>query len=259
MRESFLTVIIHTRNEEKNISDCIKSAKKLSDDILVVDMESVDETVSQSKRLKSKILSIPHSFYVETARQEAIAAATGPWIFILDADERITDKLAHEIKSKIKNDSFSFYKIPRKNIFGPIARGAWLKHGGWYPDYQIRLINKKNFLSWPKQIHATPKIKGNLGYINEPIIHLFHGDLEGMTKKTILFEDIESDLLFKANKEASTIIFFRKFLGEFFRRMIRQLGFLDGPLGIIESLYQAFSKTITYLFLYEKKIKGRAL
>ena len=73
-----------------------------------------------------------------------------------------------------------------------------------------------------------------------------------MVKKTVIFEDIESDLLFKANKTSGTGIFFRKYLAEFYRRLIKGLGFMDGAYGVIESMYQAFSKTITYLFLYEK-------
>ena len=81
-----------------------------------------------------------------------------------------------------------------------------------------------------------------------------------MVKKTIIFENIESDLLFKAKRKTGTGIFFRKFLAEIYRRLIRNLGFLDGPFGIIEAIYQAFSKTITYLFLYEKQLKeGRSL
>lgn len=74
-----------------------------------------------------------------------------------------------------------------------------------------------------------------------------------MVQKTLIFEDIESELLCKANKPVSTITFFRKFLGELFRRFFANSGFLDGKIGIIESVYQAYSKTITYLLLYEKK------
>ena len=81
-----------------------------------------------------------------------------------------------------------------------------------------------------------------------------------MVKKTVIFEDIESNLLLKAKKTSGTKTFFRKYLAELYRRLIKNLGFLDGPFGIIESIYQAFSKTITYLFLYEKQNKkGRSL
>ena len=116
------------------------------------------------------------------------------------------------------------------------------------------------FVNWPKRIHSTPQIKGNFGYLKNPLIHYFHGNLTSMVKKTVIFEDIESDLLLKAKKTSGTKTFFRKYLAEFYRRLIKNLGFLDGSFGIIEAIYQAFSKTITYLFLYEKQNKkGRSL
>ena len=75
--------------------------------------------------------------------------------------------------------------------------------------------------------------------------------------KFVTFENIESDLLLKAKKNVNVATLFRKFLGELYRRLIRNFGFLDGEIGIIESIYQAFSKTITYLFLYEKRFRKK--
>ena len=274
-----LTIIIHTHNEEKNILDCINSAKLLTNKIVLIDMESEDKTVEIAKNLNVPHFNFPKSNYVEPAREFGIKKSETDWVLILDADERITEELADEIKDTIRynqiqsdiigkknsdsirfhpipSDSIGSYKIPRKNIFG---QTKWLHHGGWWPDYQIRLINKKYFINWPKRIHSTPQIKGDFGYLKNSLIHYFHGDLTSMVKKTVIFEDIESDLLFKAKRASGTGIFFRKYLAELYRRLIKNLGFLDGPFGIIESIYQAFSKTITYLFLYEKKLKSRSL
>ena len=242
-------VIIHTFNAEKSIVDCIKSAKFLTNDITVIDMKSDDKTVQLAKKMVAKIFSFPRFYYVEPAREFGISKVDTDWFLLLDTDERITQKLVEEIKETINNPRYSNYKIPRMNIFGKIK---WLRHGGWWPDYQTRLINKKAFKSWPKAIHSTPLIEGSTGYLKNPIVHYFHGDLESMVDKTIIFEDIESNLLFQAKKEASVSIFFRKFFGELYRRLIVGLGFQDGEIGIIESIYQAFSKTITYIYLYEK-------
>ncbi len=276
------TIIIHTHNEEKNIEDCINSAKLLTEEIILIDMESTDKTVEIARNLKVLVSNFPRSHYVEPAREFGISQSKTDWVLILDADERMTKKLANEIQDVIrynqiqsdtisKKDSdfirfhpissdsikFSYFKIPRQNIFAGIK---WLRHGGWWPDYQIRLINKKYFVRWPKRIHSTPQIKGDFGYLENPLIHYFHGDLISMVKKTVIFEDIESNLLLKAKKTSGTKTFFRKYLAELYRRLIKNLGFLDGPFGIIESIYQAFSKTITYLFLYEKQNKkGRSL
>lgn len=254
-----ITIVVHTHNEEKNIEDCIKSVKLLTDEIILVDMESTDNTVEIAKSLNVSAFNFPKSNYVEPAREFGISKSKTDWVLILDADERITKELAQETKKLITShySLSTHYKIPRKNIFG---QTKWLKHGGWWPDHQIRLINKKYFISWPKRIHSTPQIKGDLGYLKNPLIHYFHGDLSNMVKKTVIFEDIESDLLLKAKRATGTRIFFRKYLAELYRRLFKNLGFLDGAFGIIEAIYQAFSKTITYIFLYEKQNKkGRPL
>lgn len=244
-----IAVIIHSRNSEKDIKECLQSARLLSQNIIVIDSESTDKTASIAKNTDAQVYPFPYSQYVEPSRQFGISQAKTDWVFILDTDERLTPKLAKEIKEKLEKN-ITHYKIPRKNIFGRIQ---WLKHGGWWPDYQIRLIQKKYFRNWPKEIHSTPVIDGKQGYITHPVLHYFHGNIEEMVEKTIIFESIESELLFKASRPVQTVTFFRKFLGELYRRIIKHAGFLDGQIGIMEGIYQAFSKTITYLFLYEKK------
>ena len=244
------TVLIQTHNEEANIEACIASAKLLTDHIIVVDMESTDNTKVIAEKNGAQVISFPFSRYVEPARGFGIKQIKTDWVFILDADERMTKNLANEINETIKSTSYTYFKIPRKNMFGG---KKWLHHGGWWPDEQMRLIKLSSFRSWPTQIHSAPQINGEMGHLRKAFLHFFHGNIESMVEKTLIFEDVESELLFAAKKPVSTSTFFRKFVGELFRRLIKRVGFLDGTVGIIESIYQAYSKTITYLFLYEKK------
>jgi glycosyltransferase involved in cell wall biosynthesis len=250
--KDLINIIIFVYNNEDKIEEIIDNAKILTDKIIVIDLESEDQTAQIAKKNGAVVFTFPHPIYVEPARDFGIKKANSQWVLILDADERITKDLAAEIIKNIqeaKNQDVGYFKIPRKNIF--IDR--WLKHGGWWPDYQIRLINKKYYKNWPKEIHSSPQIEGKAMTLNNPLPHYFHGNLSKMVEKTIIFENIESDLLFRAGRTASTVTFFRKFFGELFRRMFKNLGFVDGAYGIIESIYQAFSKTITYLYLYEKR------
>lgn len=248
MRKS-CTVIIHTYNEEDTIRPCIESARLLTDDIHVIDMKSTDRTREIARQNHALVYSFPQSQYVEPSREYGIGTAQSDWVFILDADERMTQELAEEIRIVISQKKFTSYKVPRKNIF---AGKKWLQWGGWYPDYQVRLIQKSSFVGWNAQIHSPPEIKGECGVLDVPFLHYFHPSFENMVDKTIIYEDIEARLLFEAHKKVSVWTFFRKFNGELYRRLIRYAGFLDDSYGIIESIYQAFSKTITYLFLYEK-------
>lgn len=258
-----ITIIIHTYNEAHNIAECIESARILTNTIIVVDMESTDGTQEMVKKTAVPLVTFPFSYYVEPARAFGIQQAQTDWVFIMDADERMTPEVAKEIQSVINNELYTkeltkqeiqsiqtYFKVPRKNIFG---RTKWLEHGGWWPDAQMRLINKRFFKSWPQAIHSTPIIEGQMGLLTKPFLHYFHGDIEKMVEKTIIYENIEANLLHQAQKPVSTPTFFRKFFGELFRRLIKKQGFKDGHIGIIESIYQAFSKTITYIYLYEKK------
>lgn len=245
-----IAVLIQTYNEKSHIEQCILSAKLLSSTIVVVDMESTDETTSIATQNGAQVVHFPHSHYVEPGRAFGLQQIKSDWVFILDADERITGELAEEIKKVIDTTSCTYFKVPRKNMFG----GAkWLQHGGWWPDEQMRLIKLSAFKSWPAQIHSTPHITGEMGHLSAAFEHHFHGNIENMVNKTLLFEDIESNLLYEAHKPVTTPTFFRKFVGELARRLVTKAGYLDGVIGIIESVYQAYSKTITYLLLYEKK------
>ena len=250
-----VTVVITTYNESRNIAECIESARLLTPDVIVVDTESTDNTVEIARRMKVPVHTFPFAHYVEPSRGFSIKQASGDWVFILDADERITPALAAEIMKSVADAGHTYYKVPRKELF---ARRVWLRHGGWWPNHQIRLINRGAFKSWPERIHSTPVIAGIMGFLTEPLLHYSKNDYAQIVEKTIVFEDVESKLLYEAGRQASVPVFFRKYFGELWRRLVKRQGYRDGGIGIIESVYQAYSKTITYIYLYEKK-KGSSV
>ncbi len=249
-----LTIVIHTRNEEHHIVDCITSAKLVTNNIVIVDMESEDQTVVFAKNYHVPIVTFPFSRYVEPARTFGIRQAKTPWVFLLDADERITPELGKELQQVTEHipqtaHETTHYKVPRKELYNT---GKWLKHGGWWPNHQFRLLHIPSLLDWPPRIHATPHMQGTEAYLEHALLHYSKGDFDAMVNKTINFEDIESDLLYKAKRPVRLQTFGKKFLGELWRRLIKKQGYKDGAEGVLESMYQAFSKTITYLYLYEK-------
>ncbi|MFA6081073.1 MAG: glycosyltransferase [Patescibacteria group bacterium] len=243
-----LTIIIHSYSSPGLLS-CIKSALLLTKNIYVIGEEKRTDAKKFLSERKIQVVPFSNQGIVEPARNFGIKQANTTWIFLLDADETITSELVREIKKAIRVKSYGFYQIPRKEI---LFHSYWLKYGGWYPNYQTRLIQRSKFVQWPSYIHSTPVIKGKKGILHNPILHYSQNNISEMVNRTIVFESNEADLLYKANRSTSVMIFFRKFFGELYRRLIKGLGFMDGTYGIIESIYQAFSKTITYLFLYEK-------
>ncbi|MCX7996244.1 MAG: glycosyltransferase family 2 protein [Patescibacteria group bacterium] len=241
--------MIQTYNESALIHDCVQNARDVGDSVIVVDTGSTDDTVSRARAAHATVLSHPFVRYVEPARSFGVTHADGDWVFLLDADEYIPPELAAEIRTVIEAHVHNSYRVPRKELFG---RKVWLRHGGWWPNHQIRLIRKEAFRDWPPAIHSTPIIEGSEGVLENPLLHFSKNDYARIVEKTTIFEDTEAELLAKAGRKATVPVFFRKFFGELYRRLIRDHGYLDGKIGVIESIYQAFSKTITYLYVYEK-------
>ena len=136
-----VSVVIHTQNEEKNIEGCIESAWLLTDKIVAIDMESNDHTIEIVKTLEVPVFNFPKSNYVEPAREFGIKKSGADWVFILDADERITKELADEIKKHMPNFVCSFKPDERQKIADSwpesVDDSEARKDWGWKPSYLL--------------------------------------------------------------------------------------------------------------------------
>ena len=100
--------------------------------------EAKDQTLSIAREFTDQVFQEPWKGFAQQ-KNSAQDKARGPWILNIDADERVTPELKEEILRVIHNELFlAGYKIPRKNFFC----GQWIRHGGWYPNYQLRLYQK---------------------------------------------------------------------------------------------------------------------
>ncbi len=189
-------------------------------------------------------------------RNEGAKKAKYEWLLYVDSDEEVTAKLREEIKHTIKTSESdtAAYAIPRKNIL----LGKEMRYGGWWPDYVVRLIRKDKFVKWEGKLHEQPKLKGNVEKLKEPFVHRSHRSLEEMVEKTNKWSEIEAELLFKSGHPPVT--WWRMMSAafrEFWYRGVRKLGFLDGGVGVIEIVYQMFSRMITYAKLWEMQEKKK--
>lgn len=245
-----LSIIIITKNEEEVIEDCIKSAKPVADEIIMVDDYSDDKTVEIAKKLGAKIV---QNRFVDFAAQRnfAMSLAKNNWVLFLDADERLTPEFIKELKSiinreRLKSDTIGGYFIKRKTYYYGRDWG--------FSDKVQRLFYKPNFLEWKGQLHETPYIKGEYSEINSPILHFTHRNLSQMVKKTNNWSEYEASLRLKAHHPKMNVFRFgRIMLTGFFRSYIKEKGYKNGTEGVIEAIYQAFSMFITYAKLWEKQ------
>jgi glycosyltransferase involved in cell wall biosynthesis len=186
-------------------------------------------------------------------RNTGAKLAKGDWLLYIDSDEEITAKLKDEIEKAVQSSGFSAYAIPRRNIF----LGHEMHWGGWSPDCVLRLIKKDELIGWYGELHEQPKIKGIVGCLKNPLIHTSHRNLTDMVDKTNKWSEIEAELLYKSGHPKMNFFrFFSAGFREAWYRGILKLGFLDGTTGIIEIVYQAFSRLITYSKLWELQNKN---
>jgi glycosyltransferase involved in cell wall biosynthesis len=250
-----LSVVIIARDEEGVIEDCLKSARSLGGEVVVVDTGSTDKTPAIAKKLADRVVKISFTGYrFADWRNRGLKEAWGDWIFYLDADERVTPLLKEEIlkiishQPSVINHQPVAYAIPRRNFY----LGREMHHGGAWPDYVIRLFKKDKLKSWQDKLHEKPKFKGRLGKLQNPMIHLTHRDLASMMAKTINWTKLEADLLFRANHPP--VVWwriFRMMLTKFWERIIAQQAWRDGTEGFINSLFEVFNTFIIYARLWE--------
>ena len=247
-----LSAVIVAKNEEKNIKKLFKSISWV-DEIVLVDNDSTDKTGQVAKKLGAKVYNYEGGTF--SGRKDfAASKARGEWLLFIDADELVTAGLREEILNLIKYNKteFSAYAIPRENII----LGRVMKHGGWWPDYVIRLIKKDSLKSWKGILHEQPEFGGKLGYLKNPLVHEKHDDLSEMVKKTNEWSEIEAKLMFDADHPPMNIPrFVSAMLREFWLRMIRHKAFLDGTEGVIYATYQVYSRFLSYAKLWEMQLE----
>lgn len=249
-KKQALSVVIHTKNEEKMIVDCIKSVKKIADEIIVADMNSSDKTIELARNLGARIVSVPVYDFVEPARNFAISKAKNDWILVLDADERIGLKLGKTIKKIVEKNTYDVVSFPRKNII----LNKWMKHGLRWPDYQNRLF-RKGFVQWSDAIHEKDTHKGRF-YKIEPIesnalIHYNYSSVDQLMEKTIRYASNER--YYDNKKDLTTDDIHKRMEGEFSWRFYEHNGYRDGTHGLIVSKFMQVYRFLELAMFWERE------
>lgn len=254
-----LSVALTTFNEEDNISRCLESVQNLADEIVLVDGSSSDKTVEIAKRFKSRVFitNNPTNFHIN--KQKAIALCKGEWILQLDADEVVPEELKNEIISildqrpKTKDQQLIHgYWIPRKNYF--LRR--FLKKGGQYPDYTLRLYKRGKGHLPGRSIHEQAKVEGKTAYLKNPLHHYSYPDfshyLEHFNLYTSFFANELKENKLNINVSSFLIYFFFKPTYWFIATYIRHKGFQDGFSGFIFSLFSSLRFPVAYIKYWEQ-------
>lgn len=241
-----LSAVIIAKNAEGLIKDCIESVR-FCDEILVIDDSSTDKTKEIAKELGARVIE-EHAKSFAEKRNIGLRFAKGEWVFYIDTDERVNDSLCESIMdtvSSIKNLPYVAYKVRRQNFY--------LGNHPWPMIERLeRLFKKSQLKEWYGELHESPKIDGEVGELKGLLLHYTHRDLSSMLAKTIVWSDAEAKLRFNAHHPKMTWWRFpRVMMTAFIDSYFKQGGWKAGAMGIIESIYQAFSIFITYAKLWE--------
>lgn len=247
-KKSTISVIIHTKNEQEHIVECIESCRGIADEILVVDMESTDATVERARQAGATVVSVQDEGYVEPARQKAIELAQSDWIFLLDADERLTPVLRKNILEYVKHPSHKVVRLARKNIMF----GKWMKHGMLWPDYQVRLFEKDSVV-WPSVIHSQPTFQGTAQSFPQTekyaIVHYHSQSLHQRLQK--IEQQAFSERFYASLKTIESRRVFERISGEFPRRFYEYEGYKDGVHGFINAKLMEYYRFLAFARYWE--------
>ena len=220
----------------------------------MVDGGSTDRTVVIASRFKANVIETDNPAIFHINKQKALDACHGAWILQLDADEIVSEELCKEIANVTSsNKSLAGYYIPRKNYF----LGHWLRKGGQYPDYVVRLFQRGKGRFPCKSVHEQIQIDGSVGYLKCSLLHYSYRTLTEYWKKADAYTSLTADEFMRAGLPKSIVSYIRyeivKPMGTFLNLFIRHKGFLDGIYGLLFAVFSAVHYPIAYQKYLRKK------
>lgn len=231
-----ITAVILAKNEERNIVDCIESLS-FCDEIVVVDSDSSDRTTAIAEKLGAVVYTHPLDNNFANLRNFGLGKATHEWVFFVDADERVTPALQKEIKSSIiRHQSLinGFY-VSRIDYMW----GKELQYGETRNLAFLRLAKKDAGL-WLGRAHETWRIKGQVGNLENRLLHYPHPELREFLEEINLYTDLRAQELYEKGTKVYwwSIIVYPK--AKFFVNYFMKRGILDELPGLVFALMMSF-------------------
>ena len=248
-----LSVIVITRNEERNLADCLETTN-WADEIVVVDSASQDKTIEIAHRYTQKVYVRPWDGYA-AAKNFALQQCTGDWVLWIDADERLTTELANEIQALVKKEdnSFAAFEFPRKAFF----LGRWIKHCGWYPGYVVRLFRRSAGSFSNSKVHEYLQVEGNVGRLRNDLLHYTDPNLWHYFEKFNRYTTLAAEGLAEDGSSFSLTQVTIRPAWLFIRMYVIKRGFLDGLEGFILSVLSSCYVFTKYAKLWELTIRNK--
>ena len=250
-----ISVVIMTKNVDSYIQDCLESVKWAAE-IMIVDYQSADKTLEIARRYTDTI-------YFDVwdnegaVRNRSYAKAKHEWVFTLDADERVSEELRQSISDFLtKGTEYDAFSVPIKNIF---AGKQWIRYGGWYPAYKVRLFKKAKFHYEEAEIHPRVFLDGKEGRLRGDIIHHCYTDFTHLMTKVNAQTTLEAKKWLRDKRPMNARIAFTRVFSRFFKMFIQKQGYRDGFLGFMIAWQVSTYQLLSYAKYWQMKKMGSGI
>jgi glycosyltransferase involved in cell wall biosynthesis len=229
-----LTATVITLNEAAHIEDCL-AALRWADELIVVDSGSTDGTPELARAAGAIVIERDWPGY-SAQKDFAASQASHDWILSVDADERVTPELADEVRSTVQNPgNHAGFRIPRVTFH----LGRWIRTTDWYPDYQLRLYDRRHARWARRRVHESIKADGAVGQLAGELQHYAYRDLAHHYETMQRYTRLAALQMKDDGRTANPLQLFFHPPAAFLRNYVLKRGFLDGTPGLIISAMNA--------------------
>jgi glycosyltransferase involved in cell wall biosynthesis len=241
-----VTATVITFNEAANIRAALESLS-WADEIIVVDSESTDDTVAIARQFTDRVIVRPWPGYV-AQKNFAAEQAAHDWIFSLDADERVTPELASEVAALLNGGpKAAGYRVPRVTFH----LGRWMRSTDWYPDYQLRLYDRRRARWSGRHVHESVKADGPVADLRGELQHFAYRDLAHHFQTMDRYTTLAARQMFEDGRRAGFFDLLVHPPAAFVRNYILRGGIRDGVPGLIVSAMNARYVGLKFAKLWE--------
>jgi glycosyltransferase involved in cell wall biosynthesis len=244
-----ISAVVVCGNEEANLADCLESVR-WCDEMVVVESLSTDRTPEIARRYTERVISRAWAGYV-AQKQFALEQATGDWILSLDADERCSPELREAIRAALASpqaDEVAGFEV-RRHVF---YLGRWIDHGGWYPDWKLRVVRRGRARWVGSDPHDRLEADGPVGRLEADLVHHTYRDFAQQLRTVDRFSEVVAEGWLEQGRRFSLLDALFHPPAKFLECYVWKRGFLDGWPGFVIAATSAF-----YVFAKQVKLREK--
>jgi glycosyltransferase involved in cell wall biosynthesis len=237
-----VAAVILARDEEANIADCLRSVSWADRLCVLVDARTKDNTVARASAAGAEVQQ-RHFVNFAAQRNAALELFAADWVLFVDADERGTPGLGPEVERVIQDESIVGWWVPRRNYIW----GRWIRHAGWFPDYQLRLLRRGRAHYDPsREVHEVVILDGAEGHLENPLVHYNYATVGQFLRRQDFYADYEASVLHRQGIRPRPHSLILQPLREFRRRYFTLRGYRDGAHGLLLSVLMGYHTFVVY-------------